>query len=113
LANNYVSKWELLTILTRTFKVPTKQNPLNVWTDLKNWKLKAIADTVKQYNLYPFSNYTSFQAGKYVTREKAFVSLKNFIDLWNNFSLHASAKVDTKTPSDENLQATMQDIFDF
>lgn len=113
LANNYVTRWELLTILTRTFKLPVKENSLNVWLDLKDKNLKAIADTVKQYNLYPFSNYRYFQAGNYVTREKAFVSLKRFIDLWTNFSLHASAKIDIKDKKDETLQSTMQNIFDF
>jgi len=63
LADDNVSKAELLTIYTRLFKLPVYLNKLNVWSDLKNNNtLKAIADTCKKYELYPFKNYTKFDA---------------------------------------------------
>ena len=114
LANNNVSKAELLTIYTRLFKLKITLNKLNVWTDLRwNTKLKAIADTCKKYELYPFQNYNIFNAGKFVSRLIAFETLKRFIDISSVSNTHLSASVPQKTETKENLEKTMSDIFNF
>ena len=114
LANNNVSKAELLTIYSRLFKLSVSLDKLNVWTDLKlNNKLKAIADTCKKYGLYPFKNYEKFNAGELVTRLVAFETLKRFIDVSSISTTHLSASIPEKNGSDEDLKKTMSDIFNF
>lgn len=107
LANNYVSKWELLTILTRLFELEIKNDTLNSWTDLKNsTNLKKIADTTKKYWLYPFKNYNSnkFNPWEFVSRLKSFESLARFLSF--NGNLHTSA-------NEEELEDTFNEIFEF
>jgi len=114
LANNYVSKAELLTILTRVFNIKTEENSLSSWADLQSGSLKAIADTARKYNLYPFKNYKVFNAWELVTREISFETLKRFIDFKddNGEIIHTSAEVEDANP-EENLEQVMWDIFDF
>jgi len=112
LANTYVTKWELLTILTRVFKIKIKNNPFNVWTDLKSWQLKAVADTVKQYNLYPFKNLNTFNAGSYVSRLVAFETLYRFIN-FNPNVIHASAETINISSVNQWLEKTMKSLLDF
>ena len=118
LANTNVSKWELLTIFTRLFKISVVADPLNVWKDLSWWELKAVADTVKRYNLFPFSDLTYFNAGEKVSRLVAFETLYRFMTFKPSFETeHLSAPVSntssTKEKTNEQLQQAMKDIFDF
>jgi len=111
LANTYVKKWELLLILTRLFKIKLIKNSLNVWTDLKSGEFKYVADTAKQYDLYPFENLKTFWAWEKVTRLIAFETLERFLEFKND-DFHASANIDTTNP-EVWLNKVMKDIFDF
>jgi len=114
LANTYVSKGELLTILERLFDIPAVADPLNVWTDLQGGDLKAVADTAKRYNLYLFKQFKAFNAGKLVTRLVAFETLYRFLTFENKpLQEHLVAPVTTKDQAKAQLQQAMQDIFDF
>lgn len=109
LANTKISKWELLTILTRLFKIKIKEDKLNSWKDLQPWALKAIADSSKKYWLYPFDNYNKFKSWEISTRVVAFETLQRFInykDDWVKISSRASTKGDW-------LEDALNDIFDF
>jgi len=113
LANQYVSKAWLLTIYTRLFKIPTKENNLNVWNDLKeNNPLKAIWDTCKKYWLYPFKSYTNFNAWEHITRLIAFETLKRFMDISSVYNSFSNTQSMSKN-SNKTLENTMSSIFNF
>jgi hypothetical protein len=101
-----------LTIYTRLFKINPHEDILNTWKDIKSGDLKAIADIVKKYNLYPFENLEYFGPGKLVTREKAFESLKRFLDFKEDFSLHSSANIVAPDPKSD-LEQAMAELFQF
>ena len=114
LVNKDVSKAELLTIYTRLFKLKVSVNKLNIWTDLKgNTKLKAIADTCKKYELYPFHSYTTFDGWKLVSRLVAFETLKRFMDISSISNTHLSASIPSHNNTTKGLENTMSDIFNF
>lgn len=109
LSNTYVTKWELLTIFTRLFKIKIKEEQLNVWADLKDWtQLKKIADTVKKYGLYPFKNYNRFNSWKNVSRLIAFETLQRFIDFWNADTKYLSSNVEQK-----EIKQQLNQLFEF
>lgn len=112
LANTYVSKAELLTILTRLFKISVVEDPLNVWKDLKNWKLKAIADTAKKYNLYPFTNFNYFNPGEKVSRLIAFETFYRYLTFKQPVDNHLVAPSIPSNPKSQ-LEQAMKDIFNF
>jgi len=113
LAGNEVTKSTLLLILTRVYNIHIQEDELSNWKDLQHGEIKAVADTVKKYGLYPFKDFKYFNPWKKLTREIAFETLKRFIDFkpWKVY-LHTSAKVSRKN-SDSNLNSVMTDIFDF
>ena len=112
MANTYVTKAELLTILTRLFNIKVSEDKLNVWTDLKSWNLKAIADTVKKYNLYPFENLKKFNGWEVVSRLTAFETLYRFIIFKPEAVNIVAAEIDNIIFHNQ-IEKTMEELFDF
>lgn len=115
LTNSYVSKWELLTIFTRLFNIPAINDPLNMWIDLDWWKLKAVADTAKKYNLYPFNQFRSFNSWKIVSRLISFETLYRYLNIGKALTnKHLVAPfIITDNNTKEQLEQAIQDIFNF
>lgn len=108
-ANNYVSKWEILTIFTRLFNIKVEDDNLNTWSDLQaNTQLKKIADTSKKYGLYPFKNYISFSAWSIVSRIVAFETLQRFLNYTQEDDSHISLNTEEK-----KLEEELNKIFEF
>lgn len=106
--NNYVSKWELFTILTRLFHIKVKEDYLNFWHDLNSGtELKAIADTIKKYGLYEFQDYNSFHAWKYMSRLISFETLNNFLNYIQNNKYLSSDELK------QDLNKEIDTIFEF
>lgn len=111
LAHTNISKWELLTILTRLFKIKTKEDTLNSWKDLENWSvLKSIADSSKQYGLYPFENYNYFKSWKIISRLVAFETLQRFINYKTDW---VQITANNSNSENKDLENALNDIFDF